>query len=366
MKLSKSWFGFDHAEFFGYYCQKGSYKLTPQRAIEVNAIPFPTGANKLKKIQQFLGSAVFFKPFIYKYAEKAAALNEMTSKDFNWNPAKWTKDYCLIFEQFKTDIAHSFTLFHPDYSLPWFLYVDASDVAVGGVLIQVALDGVQQVIAFVSKKFTTSSLRWSTIEKEAFSMFYTCMQLRYYLFAKQFTMLTDHNNLLWMEASEVPKIIRMRIYLQEFNFKLIHVPGKQNVFADWLFRMYDSTYSVNDESRSIVQVLSEVRDEINSSDRIATILSSVHNARMGHHGAFRTWTLLNKYHPGHGIPMRLVKDFVRECALCQKIRETVNESLQAPTRAIVADHPRHLCGYDTLYITPPDTEGFQFICMYLK
>ena len=108
LKLSKSWFGFDHAEFFGYYCQKGSYKLTPQRAIEVNAIPFPTGANKLKKIQQFLGSAVFFKPFIYKYAEKTAALNEMTSKDFNWNPAKWTKDYCSIFEQFKTDIADSF------------------------------------------------------------------------------------------------------------------------------------------------------------------------------------------------------------------------------------------------------------------
>ena len=131
-------------------------------------------------MQQFLGSAVFFKPFVYNYAEKTAALNEMTAKDFDWNPAKWTKDYCSIFEQFKAHIAHSFTLFHPDYNLPWFLYVDASEVAVGGVLIQVTLDGVQQVISFVSKKFTTSSLRWSTIEKEAFSMFYACMQLRYY------------------------------------------------------------------------------------------------------------------------------------------------------------------------------------------
>ncbi|MFO0006106.1 MAG: ribonuclease H family protein, partial [bacterium] len=144
-------------EFFGYYCQKGFYKLTPQRAIEVNAIPFPSGSNKMKKMQQFLGSAVFFKPFVYDYAKKTAALTEMTHKDFDWTPSAWTKDYVSVFESFKEDIAHSFTLYHPSYNLQWFLYVDASEVAVGGVLIQVTKEGMQQVIAFVSKKFTTSS-----------------------------------------------------------------------------------------------------------------------------------------------------------------------------------------------------------------
>ena len=195
-------------------------------------------------------------------------------------------------------------------------------------------------------------------------MFYACMTLRYYLFAKQFTMLTDHNNLLWMEDSEVPKIVRMRIYLQEFNFHLVHVPGKSNIFADWLSRMYDPSESVSVDSESIVHLLSEIEDEVTDSDMITSALRSVHNSRMGHHGAFRTWILLNKHHTGHRIPMRLVKDFVRECAFCQKVRETVNESLQAPTRAIVADHPRHLCGYDTLYVTPADDEGFQYVHVF--
>ena len=194
LKLSKSWFGFDHAEFFGYFVQQGSYKLTTERIKEVTAIPFPAGSNKLKKIQQFLGCAVFFKSFIYNYSDKTAVLTEMTAKDFSWDPTTWKKDYIALFEAFKNDIIHSFTLFHPDYTLPWFLYVDASDVAVGGVLMQVTSEGEQQVVAFVSKKFTTSSIRWSTIEKEAFAMFYTCTKLRYYLFAKKFTMLTDHNN----------------------------------------------------------------------------------------------------------------------------------------------------------------------------
>jgi hypothetical protein len=53
LKLSKSWFGFDHAEFFGYFCQQGSYKLTSERINEVTAIPFPTGNNKLRKLQSY-------------------------------------------------------------------------------------------------------------------------------------------------------------------------------------------------------------------------------------------------------------------------------------------------------------------------
>ena len=338
-------------EFFGYLCRQGSYRLTDDRKKEVTDILFPSGNGRLKRLQQFLGSAVYFKPFIYHYSDKTAALTEMTAKNFNWDPKTWTKDYVAIFESFKLDILNSFTLYHPDYDLPWFLSVDASDVACGGVLIQVTTQNQQQVISFVSKKFTTSATRWTTIEKEAFGMFYSCMKLKYYLYAKEFVMLTDHNNLLWMEKSEVPKIARMRIYLQEFNFRLVHIPGKSNVFADWCSRRYNDDELSTDESHKVLQVMDDAKVEVRS-DPVGSTIQSVHNPRMGHHGAMKTWILLNKYHPGHSIPMRLVQDFVRECSYCQKIRDTVNESLKAPVRAIIADHPRHLCAYDLLSITP--------------
>jgi hypothetical protein len=42
----------------------------------------------------------------------------------------------------------------------------------------------------------------------------------------------------------------------------------------------------------------------------------------------------------------------------------MSKSLVAPTRAIVAEHPRQLCGYDTLYITPADSEGFQYLHVF--
>ena len=189
-------------------------------------------------------------------------------------------------------------------------------------------------------------------------MFYSCLKLRYYLFAKTFTLLTDHNNLLWMESSETPKIIRMRIFLQGFNFRVTHVKGKDNVFADWLSRMYDERQSVSTESAEMLLVLES------DSELISSFLSNVHNQRMGHHGAQRTWSLLNKHYPGHGISMSAVQEFVKECAFCQKVRATMAASIPAPTRAIASDHPRHLCGYDTLYITPADAEGFQYLHVF--
>ena len=54
----------------------------------------------------------------------------------------------------------------------------------------------------------------------------------YYLYAKHFILETDHRNLIWMEQSVVPKIIRWRIALQSFNFQLRHIKGKDNQVGD--------------------------------------------------------------------------------------------------------------------------------------
>ena len=209
LKLSKSSFGLKKVNFFGYDCEGGSYSLSDERKLSVTSIPFPRDT---KAMQRFLGASMYFRPFIFKYSEKTANLNDMTHKDFNWDEKTWTVDYKGCFELFKKDILHSFTLTHPDFSLDWFLYVDASDIAVGGVLVQKTVEGVQQVVAFVSQKFSKTARAWSTYEKEAYGMCYAVRELRQYLQGKFFTLLTDHRNLVWIETSIVPKVIRMRLF----------------------------------------------------------------------------------------------------------------------------------------------------------
>jgi hypothetical protein len=139
-------------------------------------------------------------------------------------------------------LQNSCAIYYPDYTLQWIPRTDASDYGVGVILIQVLVkpDGTleYQTIGIASHKFSEVALRWCTIEKEAYAIFYGVKKFSYQLIGKDFDIETDHNNLLWMEASEVPKIIRWRIYLQGFKFMIRHIAGRHNIVADALSRLH--------------------------------------------------------------------------------------------------------------------------------
>ena len=177
------------------------------------------------------------------FSNLTAVLADMTKKTFSWDKTTWTKDYEGEMKKLKEAVVNSQTVHFPDHSLPWVLRTDASDVAVGGTLLQQLpdlVDGkpVYQVIAFVSQKFSGAAVRWDTLKKEAYAIFFSVKALAYYLHGKFFVIETDHANLIWMEKSEVHIIIRWRMFLQGFWFMLRHIPGKANVMADMLSRMY--------------------------------------------------------------------------------------------------------------------------------
>ena len=73
LKLSKSWFGFDHAQFFGDYCQAGSYRLTQDRIDSVKQIPFPTGSHKVTNRNLIESSLVSVRSHCNKYFDDPQA-----------------------------------------------------------------------------------------------------------------------------------------------------------------------------------------------------------------------------------------------------------------------------------------------------
>lgn len=240
LKFSKSYIGFNKVHFFGYDCQHRSYALSQDRKETISKIPFP---QTLKQMQSFLGAALFFKSFVPHFSTLTAPLYDTTKKDFPWSkPELWKHDYARVFEEFKDALLHATANFYPDYSLQWILRTDASLYGIGAVLLQVFITDTgetqYQPIAFASKKFSDQAMRWTTIEQEAYGIYFAVHHFSYYLRCKTFIIETDHNNLIWIEASLVPKVIRWRIYLQSFSFLLRHIPGKHNAVADWLSRLH--------------------------------------------------------------------------------------------------------------------------------
>ena len=117
------------------------------------------------------------------------------------------------------------------------LRVDASDKAVGAVLFQERPDRfgivVHEPIGFASQKFWTVASRWDAFKKEAYAAYYGVHHFSYYLRGKPFLLETDHRNLLWIEKSEVPIVVRWRVYMQSFVILVRHVSGAKNTVADW-------------------------------------------------------------------------------------------------------------------------------------
>jgi hypothetical protein len=398
LKLSKSWFGYNHAKFFGYIVRKGRYELAADRKAALKAVAFPAN---VKQMQSFLGAALFFKSFIPHYSSLVAPLNEMIKQTFNWDKSTWTVDYNSIFEQVKDSLQDATSLFFPDYNLEWILRTDASQHGVGAVLLQLytppdSTEVQYQPIAFASQKFSAQASNWSTIEQEAYGIYFGVKTFAYYLICKPFILETDHNNLLWIEASAVPKVIRWRVYLQSFSFTLRHIAGKKNLVADWLSRAptVDSTQlqALDSFLFTLSGRLFDIRSDGNTSEKAGPsepltspnpssqqssaelvehariqfpnnhiapeeVLRLVHGKRMGHFGIRKTWKLLNEHFPGHRIPYKVVEEFIMTCPICQKDRLGMADTLTPVVLTLKPEQRRSMVGIDTLTITPPDEAG---------
>ncbi len=389
LKFSKTWLGYSEVKFFGYVCKPKSYSLSQDRKDALQGIPFPSSK---KAMQSFLGAALFFKSFIPNYSTITAPLNDMLKKDFAWDPSNWKMDYHAVFASVKEALQQASSIFYPNYELKWILRTDASDFGVGAVLLQVD-DSVSppqyQPIQFVSQKLSPQATRWSTIEKEAYAVYFGVKSFSYYLIGKPFVLQTDHANLQWMEASVVPKILRWRIYLQSFQFVIQHIAGKANSVADWLSRLsviyfdheMENSCSIDhdyyaEEVANIPECYIHMLSYLSSSAETTSqsvstpntlipspykdpseVLKQVHNARMGHHGVRKTYLLLNQHFPGHRIPHKVVADFVSTCPICQKERLGMVDNIRPITKHLKPDHLHAAIGADVLTVTPADELG---------
>jgi hypothetical protein len=396
LKMAKSWLGFRKVEFFGYTCQHKSYEVSHSKKEALLSIEFP---NTIKKARSLLGKGVFFASFTPNYSTLTGHLTDMTKKTFNWNESTWKHDYRAEFKAFIAGLQGACELFYPDYELEWILRTDASELGVGAVLLQVKTmeDGnvVLQPIAFVAKKFSETAKAWSTIEQEGYGIFYAVKTLAYYLIGKRFTVETDHNNLLWMEASAVPKIVRWRIFLQSFNFELRHIAGSKNMIADWFSRNFPEEtpeqvlanmyHEIEDGNDTDAEYLAQTAyhnwlcalysEEVEGAEEVEKTYSiqdakgysredclhAVHNGKVGHMGARVTWLRLNKQFPGHHISFQLVQEFLAACPNCNKTRLGMKDALTPIIRTLKPPKSRTAIGIDAVEITPHGEDGHTHI-----
>ena len=131
----------------------------------------------------------------------------------------------------KRTIAKDTLLAFPNFSKPFTIHTDASKVQLGAVISQ---DG--KPIAFYSRKLNPAQTRYKTTERELVSIVETLKEFRSILYGQQLVIHTDHKNLVCKSLTS-DRVMRWRLYIEEYSPELHYIKGEDNDVADALSRL---------------------------------------------------------------------------------------------------------------------------------
>ncbi|KMT15603.1 hypothetical protein BVRB_3g059490 [Beta vulgaris subsp. vulgaris] len=183
-------------------------------------------------LRSFLGLANYYRKFIVGYAKKVATLTDLLKKEQGWD---WTDECDAAFRDINQAIVSEPALKFPVFYRHFKVNVDASDRAIGGVLIQ---DG--HPVAFESRKLEGVEQRYTTHEKEMVAVMHCLRVWREYLLGPKFIVKTYNlaNTCFKMQLKLSLKQAQWQEFLGEYDFEWEHKPSWHNAIPNALSRRY--------------------------------------------------------------------------------------------------------------------------------
>lgn len=185
LKPSKCHFACSKVNYLGHVVSAEGVQPDPEKISAVKEFPVP---RTVKHVRSFLGLCNYYRKFVFNFAKIAAPLNNLTRKNtvFHWD------DNCQqAFDTLKTALTEAPILAYPDFTIPFDLYVDASDEGIGMVLGQ-QQHGKEVVIAYAGRSLNSAEKNYSVTEREALSVVDGIKYFQSYLYGRKFTVHTDH------------------------------------------------------------------------------------------------------------------------------------------------------------------------------
>ena len=237
VKPSKCEFFKKEVKFLGHIVSNHGISTDPLKTDKIAQWPTPINQQQL---QQFLGLASYYRRFVRGFAAICRPLYQLTEKNA---PFRWTSECDNAFCELKQLLTSAPVLSYPDFSKPFILDTDASNVGIGAVLSQ-NHNGMEHVVAYASKSLTKAERNYSVTRRELLAIVTFTNHFRQYLLGREFVLRTDHHSLSWLRNFKNPdgQLARWLERLAEYNFRIEHRAGCKHNNADSLSR-----YPVQDD-----------------------------------------------------------------------------------------------------------------------
>ena len=228
MSLCKS-----RVKFLGHILTSEGILTNPDKVSAIKDLPAP---KTLKQLRSFLGMVGFFSRFIPDFAVTAAPLNQLRKKGVRFRMGRTELD---AFDALRSKLCSPPLLIYPDFSKNFVLQTDASDVAIGAVLLQ-EVDGNLRPVQYASRKLNPAEKNYPIYERECLAAVWAVERFAPYLEIRPFVLQTDNAALSWMveHPKQLGRIGRWVLRLSRFKFTVQHIRGTLNPVADCLSRLF--------------------------------------------------------------------------------------------------------------------------------
>ncbi|XP_076748173.1 uncharacterized protein LOC143421991 [Maylandia zebra] len=230
LKPSKCCLFWEQVAYLGHIISAGGISTDPQKVQQVTDWPAP---RTVTEVRQFVGLASYYRRFVEDFATVAKPLHELTKyARFNW-----TAECQGAFQELKRRLTAAPVLGYPLDQGDFFLDTDASNCGIGAILSQVQ-GGEERVLAYGSRWLSATEQNYCTTRRELLAVVAFTSHFRQYLLGRPFTVRTDHSSLRWLTRLREPEgqLARWLEKLAEYNFQVLHRPGKNHQNADALSR----------------------------------------------------------------------------------------------------------------------------------
>ncbi|KAJ8723813.1 hypothetical protein PYW07_007793 [Mythimna separata] len=218
-------------KYLGHYITPDGFQVDPDRIASIVEMAAPVN---VKHLISFLQMCSWYRRFIPNFAKITEPLTRLMKKNAEWT---WKDEQQKAFEELRKLLITAPVLMQADHTKPFIIKSDASNYAIGAVLVQGEGKN-EHPVEYASRLLTPAERNYSTTEREALAVVWAVNKFRGFIEGTDVTVLTDHQALKWLMTLKSPtgRLARWALQLQPYNLTIKYIKGRTNVVADTLSR----------------------------------------------------------------------------------------------------------------------------------
>lgn len=276
LKLSKCSFFQESVDYLGREVSRSGVRPGMKKILAVADMPMP---RNVKQVRQFLGLAGYFRKFVENFATIAQPLTKLLKKDYHW---QWENEQENAIRNIKKILTKRpiLTIFDPNLETE--VHTDASQIGLGGMLLQIDHDKNKHVVAYYSRQTSSFERKYHSYELETLAVLESLRHFRVYVVGIRFKLVTDCSAIrsAAVKRDLIPRIGRWWMELQEYDFIVEYRPASKMAHVDCLSRNpkpIEETHFINQINITETEWLEAVQLQDEEICRIKEILSTKEN-----------------------------------------------------------------------------------------